>query len=172
MPPANTKLCGSCSLCCKLLEIEALDKPAGKWCKHCAPPKGCAIHADRPDECRQFTCGWLAMPELTDDWFPARSKIILFLSEEGKQLNAVVDPAAPSAWRQPIYYDQLRAWARQMAHGGPDVVVQTGGRIVVMLPDRDVDLGRADADRKVFIGSRMTASGREYTAALVPKSDA
>ena len=39
--------CGSCSLCCKILGIAALDKPVGQWCPNCVQGQGCAIYADR-----------------------------------------------------------------------------------------------------------------------------
>ena len=33
--------CGSCSLCCKVYNVPEIEKPAGKWCRHCTPGKGC-----------------------------------------------------------------------------------------------------------------------------------
>jgi hypothetical protein len=35
--------CGSCTLCCKLLRIEALDKPRDIWCRHCAVGRGVIV---------------------------------------------------------------------------------------------------------------------------------
>jgi hypothetical protein len=52
--------CGSCSLCCRLPSIAALEKPIDTWCMHCRPGNGgCSIYADRPPACRMFNCGWL-----------------------------------------------------------------------------------------------------------------
>src|SRR5262245_34979797 len=63
--------CGDCSLCCKLLNIDELNKPANTWCQHCRPGKGgCSIYADRPPDCRTFACGWLTHPEFGDIWKP------------------------------------------------------------------------------------------------------
>lgn len=56
--------CGECSLCCKLLDIGAaegfpFEKPAGQWCPHCSPGKGCQIrHTDFPDVCHSYQCAW------------------------------------------------------------------------------------------------------------------
>ena len=70
--------CGTCSLCCKLPELEALNKPANTWCQHCPTGKGgCAIYPDRPEKCQNFGCGWLTDPALGDTWFPARAKMYL-----------------------------------------------------------------------------------------------
>jgi hypothetical protein len=46
--PSAKRACGDCTLCCKVMAIEALAKPAGSWCRHCKPGQGCAIYAERP----------------------------------------------------------------------------------------------------------------------------
>ena len=53
------RTCGSCSLCCKVMEIKELKKPMNKWCSHCAKGGGCSIYPTRPAECRTFDCLWL-----------------------------------------------------------------------------------------------------------------
>lgn len=50
------------------MEIEELAKPVGEWCPHCKPGKGCTIYADRPKECADFMCQWLADPILSDEF--------------------------------------------------------------------------------------------------------
>ena len=42
------RACGTCSLCCKVLSVFELAKPAGKWCTHCRPGNGCDVYATRP----------------------------------------------------------------------------------------------------------------------------
>jgi hypothetical protein len=57
--------CGDCSLCCKLIRVDALAKPPGTWCMHCAPGNGgCTIYDSRPTECRSFYCAWMVSPSL------------------------------------------------------------------------------------------------------------
>ncbi len=46
------KNCGECGLCCKLMGVSGLDKPAGKWCRQFSKTSGCAIYETRPDDCR------------------------------------------------------------------------------------------------------------------------
>src|SRR5262249_4530121 len=49
----NKRECGKCSLCCKLLPIQELNKPIDTWCPHCRPGHGgCTIYSSRPSECR------------------------------------------------------------------------------------------------------------------------
>lgn len=70
------RTCGSCTACCKALEVVELTKPPGKWCLHCSIGKGCAIYAERPPSCRDFRCEWLkGLGEEQDR--PDRTKVIL-----------------------------------------------------------------------------------------------
>ena len=62
--------CGTCTLCCKVFPVPDLAKPAGKWCQHCQPGKGCRIHETRPEVCRKFFCGWMVSPGLGPEWKP------------------------------------------------------------------------------------------------------
>ena len=75
-PVAPVRSCGSCSLCCKLLVIDELDKPPDTWCPHCKPGRGgCSIYADRPPSCRLFRCGWLdSKGSVGDEWIPRAAK--------------------------------------------------------------------------------------------------
>jgi hypothetical protein len=135
------RVCGSCSLCCKLLRIEELDKPAGRWCCHCTAGRdGCKIYDTRPGSCRSFHCTWLINPELGAEWRPTTAKMVLYYDPPARRLAVHVDPEFPSAWRSEPYYRQLKAWtcaAIDCAHAlarclvdGPDSRVRRrqGGR--------------------------------------------
>ena len=52
--------CGECTACCKTHGVFEIQKMAGTWCPHSVLGKGCSIYADRPKECRDFSCAWLA----------------------------------------------------------------------------------------------------------------
>lgn len=53
--------CRSCTLCCSLPRIEALDKPAYHACRHIVGG-GCSIFGDpgRPDACGAYRCAYLS----------------------------------------------------------------------------------------------------------------
>jgi hypothetical protein len=105
------RVCGSCSLCCKLLRIEELDKPAGRWCSHCTVGRdGCKIYDTRPGSCRSFHCTWLIDPKLGAEWRPSAAKMVLQYDHPARRLAVHVDPEFPSAWRSEPYYRQLKAW--------------------------------------------------------------
>lgn len=54
--------CDGCTLCCELLRVPELDKPAGIMCDHCDGTK-CTIHTDRPEVCRKFECVYSRMDD-------------------------------------------------------------------------------------------------------------
>lgn len=164
---AHAHECGTCSLCCKLLGIGALDKQSGVWCAKCDPPNGCTIYQSRPQECRDFSCLWRETASMGEEWKPTRSRIVLYLIDDGARLIAHVNPSTPHAWRQEPYYQQLKAWSRKWVKTGPKVVVRIERRLIVILPDEDVDLGVVDKGEAIFIGEEMTPTGPRSVARKV-----
>src|SRR6185369_2336870 len=108
-PGSAARTCGDCALCCKVMAIEQLAKPAGAWCRHCKPGRGCQIYADRPDECRSFNCFWLVNDRLDEHWRPSKSKLVLTTSEDGIEVRC--DPGFPDAWRKEPFRSEIREWA-------------------------------------------------------------
>ena len=73
-------------MCCKVITIPELNKPADVWCTHCKPGKGCTIYQSRPDVCKAYTCLWLHDETIPDFMKPSESKIVLDMIEnEGKR---------------------------------------------------------------------------------------
>ena len=91
--------CNGCTLCCKLLEVRDLGKPATEWCQHCDIGVGCKIYETRPRLCAVFHCGFLTLPDLSEEWRPSKSKIVLARETEPDRLAAYVDPGRPNATR-------------------------------------------------------------------------
>jgi hypothetical protein len=127
-------------LCCKLLTVAALAKPAGSWCPHCRPGRGCGAYEQRPQECRSFGCLWLADPKFPEELKPDRSKLV-FVLEPNKRVVAHCDPGRPLAWKQAENYRLLKNLAVVSAESGRQVLVALGDSYTAILPDRDVPLG-------------------------------
>jgi hypothetical protein len=112
-----------------LLEIGATDKPADQWCPHCRPGKGgCTIYDRRPSVCRGFFCQWLIDDSFGPEWQPLRCRMVLEVrrmqSFDGHYALAVnVDQSRPQIWREPVYFQRLKAIASEMP-----VVVAVGFR--------------------------------------------
>lgn len=175
--PLPGRACGKCTLCCKLQPVHEIGKPAFEWCPHCTPGQGCSIYATRPAGCRVFHCGWRLWPQLGDEWRPDLSKLVVYMvGKQGeRRLTVNVDPSRPAAWRRPDLYAKLRQWA---IGGYPTltkplqflVTVRIGPRIVVILPDREVDLGIPAADEMIVTREKVSSRGAFVEVEKVKRS--
>lgn len=172
-PPALVpgRACGSCTLCCKVLKIVEVESPAGQWCQHCAPGTGCKIHPTRPDTCRDFYCMWLSEAGLGPEWKPEKSKIVLRFELNGRRIAAHVDASVPGAWRRDPYFADLKRWSAAAVAEQRQVSVWIGQHCVVVLPDKEVDLGIIGPDELVVSTTRMTPEGPAHGAEKIKKSE-
>lgn len=161
-----TRSCGSCTLCCKTMLIEALNKPIGQWCVHCDKGRGCAIYETRPPACRAFRCGWLQDPSMPDSLRPDRSRVILDQDLNGQRIIARCDPASAMAWKAEPLYSQLKRWARMGWPRGHTVMATAYPRVWLIGPDEDIDLGTPPMDSRFQFG--MGPDGKVKVAVLPP----
>ncbi|WP_304164091.1 YkgJ family cysteine cluster protein [Phenylobacterium aquaticum] len=138
---AETKSCGDCGLCCKLIGVQAIDKPQFVWCKAYRKGAGCTVYDDRPADCRAFICYWLHVPNLGDEWRPDRAGFVMHIADGGARLNIEVDPGKPQAWRQEPFLSAFRAWAAQGRARGLTLWVWIGRRALEITPDGEIDRG-------------------------------
>lgn len=170
-PIIEGRACGGCTLCCKVLSITELQKPQGTWCKHCDVGKGCKIYDDRPDECRTFYCGYLAWDAVGEEWFPAKSKMVVVAELEGARVAIHVDPGRPGAWREKPFYSAIKHWSAEAARHMHQVVVMIGKRAIVVFPDSEVDLGEIADDERIITSERRTLSGVQLEAHKLKADD-
>ena len=156
--------CGSCSMCCKVYNIPEINKPAGKWCTHCKPGKGCVIHDALPNQCAEFNCLWRTQETIGPAWKPDQAKMVLTASPVNGYINVQVDAAAPSAWQKQPYYGQLRQWARNNLPKGIYIIVFVNDNATLIMPDQDLPLGRMLPTD----GLAVRRNGNAYEARLVP----
>jgi Fe-S-cluster containining protein len=177
LPPVGSRVvagrdCGTCTLCCKVAAVEEVFKPNGVWCSHCVKGKGCTIYDQRPASCRSFYCQWMLDKTFGPEWKPERAKFAMVKSEGGRRLTALVDPGFPSAWRRSPYYENLKQWAADAVRKLPDlyfVDVLIGAHAIVILPDRDVDLGILGPDEMIQFGYKMNGTERVAEVRKVPR---
>ncbi len=137
----SSRQCGSCSLCCKVLDVPAVYKPAGQWCRHFKAGAGCSIHQLRPKPCRDFACLWLKDSGLDDAWKPSTAKFVLADSPEGDALLIHVDPNQKNAWRLEPYHRVLRQLADRLMRENKLLIVMEPKRRFAVTPDREIELG-------------------------------
>jgi hypothetical protein len=162
----TTRSCGECTLCCKVMAIEELAKPAGSWCQHCGPGRGCRIYDERPLECRHFDCLWLTDERFGPHWKPSKSKLVLTASEDGLEIRC--DPGFPDAWRR----EPLRGEIQNLATSGEQhdvtVLVIVGSRMILVTSQQEFDLGEIRPDERIV---REFDDGCMVAATVVKSSD-
>jgi hypothetical protein len=160
--------CGTCTLCCKVYNIPEINKPAGKWCKHCLPGKGCSIHDKLPHQCATFNCRWRTEEAMLPHWKPELSKMVVTVHPRNGYIYIRVDPGTPSAWRRQPYYDELRQLARNNLESGIYVVIFVNDAVTLVLPDLDIPLTTKGPIDRISVRKRFGAGGAAYDVTLDP----
>ena len=169
--PAPGKSCGDCMLCCKLPALAPLDKPMGKWCVNARPGKGCQIYDSRPAECRAFHCGWLIDASLGPEWKPDRAKFYIANFPDGN-VHLMVDPGAPGAWKDERYYPTIKIAAARLLEQGKNLFAVIGRRVIVILPEKNIDVGVVPDGHRVRIEGRIEQGRLDYAAFIEPEARA
>jgi hypothetical protein len=125
------KACGSCSFCCKVLEIDEFVKAAGVLCEHCSASGGCGIYMERPQVCRDYQCLWKEDRGLPAPMRPDKVGTLLMDDPDSDEYHAVCDPEKPFSWRNPLVFKHLVATAKE----GRIVVAKAGLRAWRIFPD-------------------------------------
>jgi hypothetical protein len=164
--------CGSCALCCKVYNVVDLGKAAGKWCSHCNPGRGCKIHDNLPSQCAAFNCLWRTDSAMPEQWKPDQAKMVVTLHPMANNINVVVDPGLPSAWRRQPYHDHLRLWSKKNMPKGHLVIVFVNELATLILPDQDVQLGVLTGGQVVSVTQEAGPSGGVYEIKIsTPSAD-
>jgi hypothetical protein len=131
LPLVPDRQCGACTMCCEVLRIEALGKPELTACPH--QQGHCAIYETRPEACREFFCGWRALPFVGAHWFPPDSGMMVFPMAAENRLTVHVDPERADAWRAEPYRSDLAKWAVAANRMGMRLSIVVGREEVVVL---------------------------------------
>ena len=164
--------CGTCTLCCKVFDVPPVNKKQGVWCQHCAPGRGCGIHATRPQFCRDFHCLWIADQSFGPEWKPETSKFVLNLDQGGRRLAIVPDPGSPNAWKREPYGPRLREIAGEFLAQGRNVVVFDSIWKTLILPDGEVRLGKREERVRYEVRPEPAGAGVKYRVVFLETPEA
>lgn len=170
MTPAPGRDCGTCTLCCKVYEVPVLEKPAGTWCRHCTPGRGCGIHETRPEHCRAFFCLWMTDGRMPDHWKPERSKIVMSVFPSTGFIHAQVDPGAPQAWRKEPYLTELQRFAADLLKERRHVIVFVGSNATLIMPTGPVPMGHMSPEEGFVVRPSMVDDKPGYAVERVPQA--
>lgn len=118
--PTLNRSCGTCTMCCTLVPVKELLKPANTRCEH-QFSRGCRIYAKRPLSCRMWNCAWLTDPTTLHLRRPNHSRYVIDtvpdfplatneVTGESWRIQFTqiwVDPKMPDEWRKDR---QLKEW--------------------------------------------------------------
>ena len=90
------RACGSCTLCCAIFGVPEIAKPIYEPCLQ-RTAQGCAIHADRPQSCRNFECFWLMDDSFPEDMRPDLCGVVVSWNEDHDSVVLHLDPERPDA---------------------------------------------------------------------------
>ena len=145
------RICGDCTLCCRVVPVADLHKGANQRCRH-QTHKGCRVYA-RLDQvspsCRLWSCQWLVNPDAGELRRPDRAHYVIDIMPDfvGVQDNATgetrdlpvmqiwADPQHPDAWRHDM---ALRRYIERAcdAEGLIAVIRFSATEAVVLVPPR------------------------------------
>ena len=77
-------------MCCTVLDIAELSKPAGTRCPDCTPRKGCNVYKTRPEPCRAFECAYIQLNALPKYLKPSRAGFVLTANRDSSAFVAHV----------------------------------------------------------------------------------
>ena len=125
-------------MCCRVLEIQVLDKPAGVLCRH-NTGTGCGIYPERPEICARWHCLWRRVEVLPDALRPDRSGVIFSLETRAPVADApdavcIVGRAVNGA-QAFDRWDVVEAFAMFVREGSLPVWKASDGDAVLVDPD-------------------------------------
>jgi hypothetical protein len=150
-PLVPGRICGSCTMCCTVVGVEELNKPAGVTCSYAVAGSGCTIRDHRPRSCRRFFCGWRLDPNIDSLWKPEICGFVLTISLRHGAMMVMVDPARPFAWKMQPYFGRLKEWAARAFAEDKRIVAMLSGEATVILPDREVPVGVLGLDDEIVL---------------------
>jgi len=129
------------------------------------------IYATKPQECTRFYCSWLTSSRLGSEWKPLTAKMVVCVEGDGNRIVVHVDPSFPTNWRREPYYSEIKQWAVAGIEAGGQVVVYVRDRVIVVLPNKEVDLGIVGADERIMVAEVDTQSGSDWRAFKMAAKD-
>jgi hypothetical protein len=146
------------------LEISAVDKPAGVWCRHFDKAARCGIYATRPNACRQYQCAWTLEQRFDETWRPDVARFVM--NVKPGELTIVADPSHPNAWKREPYGPRLLALAARNRRPFTVVLLFVGPRVSVVFPEGEIALGPNQPD--MAIDSGYDTAGAPYARFVAP----
>ena len=110
--------CGTCTLCCKIVGVEELNKPQNTECHFCKNDQ-CSIYDTRPKSCRDFNC-LLLLGLLPDELQPQKVNAVFAMTGDQKRVIVHVEDTKTEYFKE----GDLGRYLDLLAHKTDIIVVQ------------------------------------------------
>jgi len=85
----------------------------------------------------------------------------LRVESDGKLIAVHVDPSDPAAWRREPYFRKLKEFATRGMDAEQQVVVYLRNRVIVIFPNKEVELGTMDPGDHLVVREVGGPNGRD-----------
>jgi hypothetical protein len=108
-----TRKCNECTLCCKLVPVKELEKPANTRCQYQRQIKGCTIYHDlkMPISCSLWNCRWLVNDDTNDLARPDRAHYVIDIMPDSiiaQDQDRIIQVQTVQIWCDPNWPDAHR----------------------------------------------------------------
>lgn len=138
--PLPGRRCGSCAVCCRVVPVPELVKPAGVACRYLLARKTeagcCGVYDARPRACAVFACSWLdglgdalqGRPDRLGVMLEAGTKPVVFPGLQKIHAGGELRPGAMEQGAE-------AALARWLPSGEAAIVTMTNGDVRMVAAD-------------------------------------
>ena len=81
-----------------------------------------------------------------------------------------VDPSDPTAWRREPFFHRLKEFAKKAVDGEQQVAVYVKNRVIVIFPNKEVDVGTMNPGDELVVREMSGPRGRDWTAFIESKT--
>ncbi|HWJ17691.1 MAG TPA: hypothetical protein VNR65_03080 [Geobacterales bacterium] len=88
----------------------------------------------------------------------------MFVRQEGNLIAIHVDPSDPTAWRREPFFQHIKAFATKAADTKQQVAVYIKNRVIVIFPNKEVDVGTMNPGDHLVVRELVGQRGRDWQA--------
>src|SRR5258708_5776891 len=146
------RACGECSLCCKLIRVDAFAKAPGTWCAHCAPGSGGgAVYDNPPAGGRGVFFAWGVSPSPRGGGGARPCQARPPGGRGGRLVAGYVGPSGPPGRGQGADVNQ-------------QVIVYIKNRVIAIFPNKEVEVGTMNPGDHLVVREVGGPDGRDWIA--------
>jgi hypothetical protein len=88
--------------------------------------------------------------------------MVVIFESHGNRIAIHVDPGYPTNWRKEPYYSQIKSWAAFGVDNDMQIIVYINDRCIVVLPNKEVDLGVLAHDDIIMVAELNIPPPRDW----------